>query len=278
MSSTLHLNCLSNATEVNESICEETRQQGELPGPMYVVLAVYLFFLTIFGILVNGAVIYLYFSRRETATVSNMYIVALCLCGFLIATLGIPFAAASSIRHHWLFGDGICKLHGFLLTGLGIVMIALLTGIAIDKYIHIVWYQAHRKVTKSFALGIITLCYVYGVIWGILPLFGWNKYVLEPARLTCSVEWTGDFSNHSYAITILFTGLLIPVGVIASLYSSILKKVSRNSSTFILIGKLLLSKFIIFKRKLCLFFSKFGLFLIYPDHVTITHLLTVGCV
>lgn len=256
MSSTLHLNCLSNATEVNESICEETRQQGELPGPMYVVLAVYLFFLTIFGILVNGAVIYLYFSRRETATVSNMYIVALCLCGFLIATLGIPFAAASSIRHHWLFGDGMCKLHGFLLTGLGIVMIALLTGIAIDKYIHIVWYQAHRKVTKSFALGIITLCYVYGVIWGILPLFGWNKYVLEPARLTCSVEWTGDFSNHSYAITILFTGLLIPVGVIASLYSSILKKVSRNSSTFILIGKLLLSKFIIFKRKLCLFFRR----------------------
>ncbi|XP_062614443.1 melanopsin-B-like [Saccostrea cucullata] len=192
---------------------------------MYTILAVYLFFVTIFGILVNGAIIYLYFSRKEIATTSNMYVVALCICGFLIAILGVPFAAASSIRHEWLFGDGLCKVHGFLLTGLGIVMIAILTGIAIDKYIFIVQYQSHHKVTKSVTLAIIIVCFVYGVTWGILPLFGWNKYVLEPARLTCSVDWTGDIANHSYVITILFTGLIIPVSIIAYLYTSILKRV-----------------------------------------------------
>lgn len=225
MLSSLSSNCSPITSDENVSICE-TEPTPELPAAMYVALAIYLFLLSLFGILVNGAFIYLYFSRKEIATVSNLYVVALCFCGFLISTLGVPFAAASCIRHEWIFGDGLCKLHGFLLTGLGIVMIALLTGIALDKYIYIVRYHAHHKVTKSVAMAIIVSCNIYGIIWGILPLFGWNKYTLEPARLTCSVEWTGDISNHSYAITILFTGLLIPVGAIVYLYSTILQRVS----------------------------------------------------
>lgn len=218
------LDCVLNFSE-NVSSCE-MEKHASLPDAVYVVLAIYLFFITIFGILVNGAIIYLYFSRKEIATISNMYVVALCVCGFLIAIFGVPFAAASSIRHEWLFGEGLCKVHGFLFTGLGIVMIAILTGIAIDKYIFIVRYQFHHKVTKNVALMIIAGCYVYGVIWGLLPLFGWNHYVLEPVKLTCSVEWTGDVVNQSYAITIMFTGLLIPVSIIAYLYSSILRRVS----------------------------------------------------
>lgn len=116
---------------------------------------------------------------------------------------------------------------------------------------------------KSFVLGIIILCYVYGVIWGILFLFGWNKYIFEFVRFICFVEWIGDFLNYFYVIIILFIGFLILVGVIVSLYLLILKKVSWNLLIFILIGKLLLSKFIIFKRKLCLFFEDWFFFYLF---------------
>lgn len=131
---------------------------------------------------------------------------------------------------------------------------------------------------KSFVLGIIILCYVYGVIWGILFLFGWNKYVFEFVRFICFVEWIGDFLNYFYVIIILFIGFLILVGVIVSLYLLILKKVSWNLLIFILIGKLLLSKFIIFKRKIMFIFLKIGFFFIYIDYVIIIYLLIVGCV
>lgn len=131
---------------------------------------------------------------------------------------------------------------------------------------------------KSFVLGIIILCYVYGVIWGILFLFGWNKYIFEFVRFICFVEWIGDFLNYFYVIIILFIGFLILVGVIVSLYLLILKKVSWNLLIFILIGKLLLSKFIIFKRKIMFIFLKIGFFFIYIDYVIIIYLLIVGCV
>lgn len=131
---------------------------------------------------------------------------------------------------------------------------------------------------KSFVLGIIILCYVYGVIWGILFLFGWNKYIFEFVRFICFVEWIGDFLNYFYVIIILFIGFLILVGVIVSLYLLILKKVSWNLLIFILIGKLLLSKFIIFKRKIMFIFLKIGFFFIYLDYVIIIYLLIVGCV
>lgn len=158
--------------------------------------------------------------------VSNMYIVVFCLCGFLIVIFGILFVVVFSIRYYWLFGDGMCKFYGFFLMGLGIVMIVLMIGIVIDKYIYIVWFQVYCKVMKSFVLGIIILCYVYGVIWGILFLFGWNKYIFEFVRFICFVEWIGDFLNYFYVIIILFIGFLILVGVIVSLYLLILKKVS----------------------------------------------------
>lgn len=120
----------------------------------------------------------------------------------------------------------MCKFYGFFLMGLGIVMIVLMIGIVIDKYVYIVWFQVYCKVMKSFVLGIIILCYVYGVIWGILFLFGWNKYIFEFVRFICFVEWIGDFLNYFYVIIILFIGFLILVGVIVSLYLLILKKVS----------------------------------------------------
>ena len=58
-------------------------------------------------------------------------------------------------------------------------------------------------------------CLVLGLIWPILPLFGWSHYTLEGALTSCTVEWAErSFNVVSYNITIWICGFLIPLIII----------------------------------------------------------------
>lgn len=62
---------------------------------------------------------------------------------------------------------------------------------------------------------IIILCTLFGLLWSILPIFGWSHYSIEGAYTSCSVEWNERSLNViSYNITIFIFVFIIPLAAI----------------------------------------------------------------
>lgn len=59
-------------------------------------------------------------------------------------------------------------------------------------------------------------CFILGLIWATLPIFGWSHYSLEGVQTSCSVEWNEkNFNVLSYNVTILIAVFILPVSIIA---------------------------------------------------------------
>ena len=69
-----------------------------------------------------------------------------------------------------------------------------------------------KNITFQFKACSIMACLMLGLLWPVLPLFGWSHYTLEGALTSCTVEWAERSLNVvSYNITIWIGGFLIPL-------------------------------------------------------------------
>ena len=96
----------------------------------------------------------------------------------------------------------------------------------IDKYLYWIyktdiWLFRYLVVYKPINLSIlrfkyklltIFVCLMLGLLWAVLPLFGWSHYTLESGLTSCTVEWSERSLNVvSYNITIWLLGFLAPL-------------------------------------------------------------------
>ncbi|KAJ8304213.1 hypothetical protein KUTeg_017796 [Tegillarca granosa] len=155
---------------------------------------------------------------------TNSLVTFLSLCNFLISTLAIPFVAAAAMARNWIFGQIGCEFHGFIVTGLGLTQIGILSVISLERYFIIV-RRSNRYTKKCYVL-IVSSCVVYGFTCAIFPLFGWNSYSLEAGRLSCSIDWSqGTFNYISYCVFLLVVGLLVPLIIIITAYTYIIRAI-----------------------------------------------------
>ncbi len=79
-------------------------------------IAVYMGFLTFFGIFNNSIVLFLYYRYKNLHNPVNMFLINISLGDFIVSCLGSPFMFASAVAGHWLFGDGGCTWYAFIVT------------------------------------------------------------------------------------------------------------------------------------------------------------------
>ena len=61
----------------------------------------------------------------------------------------------------------------------------------------------------------ILVCLMLGLLWPVLPLFGWSHYTLESGLTSCTVEWAERSLNVvSYNVTIWLAGFIAPLTII----------------------------------------------------------------
>ena len=72
-----------------------------------------------------------------------------------------------------------------------------------------------KTVTYKTKILSIIACLLFGLLWPILPLFGWSYYTLEGGLTSCTVEWSERSSNViSYNVTIWIGGFFLPLVII----------------------------------------------------------------
>lgn len=83
-----------------------------------------------------------------------------------------------------------------------------------------------QDLESAKARGIILACILFGLLWAVLPMFGWSYYALEGALTSCSVIWNDkSFNVVSYNITIFIFVYFLPLVVIFKVNFALIRSV-----------------------------------------------------
>ena len=217
MSQTLH----------NSPVTMRGHEENTISSEVGLTIALILAMFSAGAFILNGAVITLFIIRKDLLTPTNVFIMTLSLCDFLIAFLGNPLAIVSSAMRRWYFGRSVCVWYGFTMTFLGLTAISLLTAISVDRYVLIVHTMRAVTISKRTSMVSVICCGMWGFFWALMPLLGWNGYVTEINGLACSVDWQGKTKAAvSYIILLLICCLVIPMILIGFSYVRIFMTVS----------------------------------------------------
>ena len=76
----------------------------------------------------------------------------------------------------------------------------------------------------------IAFSWIYGSIWVIPPLFGWNRFIFEGFGTTCTFDYVSkEMWDRLYVMTLVTGGFFIPLLTIIISYTFILIKLSKRS-------------------------------------------------
>ncbi len=120
------------------------------------------------------------------------------------------------LQLRWPFGKIGCDLTATLMFFIGCTSVYMLVAISLQRYYIIRKPLNIKKITKKTTLIVISISCAIGLIWSLLPLFGWSRFVLEGSLTSCGPDFhSKTFNNLSFNITLFLTVFVIPFCIIA---------------------------------------------------------------
>nr|WCQ76400.1 ultraviolet sensitive opsin 1 [Notolioon sp. CRS 2022] len=190
----------------------------------YLLGLLYIFFFILSSV-GNGLVIWIFSSAKTLRTPSNMFVVNLATCDFMMM-IKAPIFIYNSFNRGFAAGYFGCQIFAFLgsLSGIGAGMTNAC--IAYDRYTTIA-KPFDTKLTRTKAFVMILCIWGYTVPWALLPLFEvWGKYVPEGYLTSCTFDYLlNTFDNHMFVAVIFVCSYVIPMSLIIYYYSQIVSHV-----------------------------------------------------
>ena len=194
--------------------------------------------LLIFGLLVCGLlnllVIVVLLKKGNEISYMDLLMISLAISDLLQASVGYSVEV-----HSYYMATSIsstsCKISAFSTTFLGLVSISHLVGIALERHIIIRYPIKMRDWLRCNALSlyVIVPSWLYGFVWALFPLFGWNRYMRVPhMKHSCGLDMTStDLKYTSYTYNLLVWCFVIPIIIISYCTFHICKSL-RSQRTF----------------------------------------------
>ncbi len=200
------------------------------------ILGVVCLCLGLCGIMFNSVLLYICLCRKEMRNSINSFMIVLTFLNLVGCLTEMPFIVISnfSCRYfllnfnslfddvnkfpqlRWPFGKIGCDLTATLMFFIGCTSVYMLVAISLQRYYIIRKPLNIKKITKKATLIVIGICCASGLIWSLLPLFGWSSYVLEGSLTSCGPDFhSKTFNNLSFNITLFLTVFVIPFCIIA---------------------------------------------------------------
>lgn len=94
-------------------------------------------------------------------------------------------------------------------------------------------FQVDKKPTRVWAYIIVVSIWIYSTVFSSLPLFGIGKYVPEGYLTSCSFDYLStDWNTRVFILSFFVAAWVIPLSIIVSCYTAIVRYVSRASREF----------------------------------------------
>ncbi|XP_046393049.1 rhodopsin-like [Ischnura elegans] len=177
----------------------------------------------------NGVVIYVFSTTKALRTPSNMLVLNLALSDFLMMVIQCPFMLINCFYETWIFGPLMCDLYAFFGSLFGCTSIWTMATISLDRYNVIVKGMAGKPLTIKRALLWLIIVWTHALLWTILPMIGWNRYVPEGNMTSCGTDYlTKEWFHKSYILVYSFFCYFTPLFTIIYSYFFIVQAVAAH--------------------------------------------------
>lgn len=149
----------------------------------------------------NGVVVYVFLMTPALRTPSNLLVINLAFSDFIMMIIMSPPMVINCYYETWVLGPLMCDIYAMVGSLCGCASIWTMTAIAVDRYNVIVKGMSAKPFTIKKALLEILLIWLFGLLWTILPMVGWNRYVPEGNMTSCGTDYvTKDWIAKSYIL------------------------------------------------------------------------------
>ncbi|XP_012278711.1 rhodopsin [Orussus abietinus] len=160
----------------------------------------------------NGVVCYVFLLTPSLRTPSNLLVVNLAFSDFIMMVIMCPPMVINCYFETWILGPLMCDIYAMVGSLCGGASIWTMTAIALDRYNVIVKGMSGTPLTIKRALLQILLIWTFALVWTILPMVGWNRYVPEGNMTACGTDFLADdwFSKSYilvYSVFVYYTPL-----------------------------------------------------------------------
>lgn len=188
------------------------------PSLHYLLALLYVLF-TFIALLGNGLVIWIFCSAKSLRTPSNMFVVNLAICDFMMM-LKTPIFIYNCIYTGFALGNLGCQIFGFMGTLSGIGAGTTNAAIAYDRYSTIA-RPLDGKLTRGQVMLFIVLIWSYTVPWGLMPVMGvWGRFAPEGFLTSCTFDYITDTPEiRTFTGTIFTFSYVLPMSLIIFYYS-----------------------------------------------------------
>ncbi|XP_071799511.1 opsin-5-like isoform X2 [Asterias amurensis] len=179
----------------------------------------------------NGTVLIISLRKRKNLKPIDLLTVNLALCDLTVCLIGYPLPVVSGFANRWSFGDAGCTWYGFC--GFFFPLNSMMTQMAMSicRYLKLCRKQFDDRLLGELMPKIIVSLWVYTLLWTIPPLIGWNSYVPERFKSSCTVDWASqDRVDRSYIICIFVFCYLVPLAGLLGSYIAIARKILNHRS------------------------------------------------
>ncbi|KAK7101386.1 probable G-protein coupled receptor 101 [Littorina saxatilis] len=164
-------------------------------------------------------------------SLSNFFVVSLCLCDLLAATLVVPAAALTFAVGEWPFGQVVCSVAGFSTSLFMFVSMTTLCVISVERYYSIrlpMHHAAHMTLTKT--LTAVLTVWVWAALLAALPLVGVGSYDYRHHRYHCSFGWREGGAHRVYVGLVATLCFVVPGVILVAMYLGVFR-VARQAAT-----------------------------------------------
>lgn len=224
-------NCtLTTINENGESICFESETET-LNMVKTAIVALFLIFIFLASVIGNILVFLVFCKKPALLTISNRFILNLTICNSLNTIVIMPFMFVTMISEVWMFGYIWCKATGFIMNTIFAASTLTLVAISIDRYCAVATPLHYTmKITRKRALLMTISVWIVAVVLSVPPLFGWNEYVFQSDKASCTVLWaTPSKWDKFYTLFLVSVSFALPLIVILWGYIIIFRAARNNS-------------------------------------------------
>ncbi|KAK2579978.1 hypothetical protein KPH14_012238 [Odynerus spinipes] len=193
------------------------------------ILGLVMIILGIMGWCGNGVVVYVFMMTPSLRTPSNLLVVNLAFSDFIMMVIMSPPMVINCYYETWILGTLMCNIYAMVGSLCGCASIWTMTAIALDRYNVIVKGMSGTPLTIKRALLQIVIIWLFGLLWTILPMVGWNRYVPEGNMTACGTDYLSkDWGSKSYILVYSVFVYYLPLFTIIYSYYFIVSTVAAH--------------------------------------------------
>ena len=167
------------------------------------------------------------YRKKVLRTITNMFIIALCVADILLACVAMPLTLASLIMDRWPFGDLICQIQGFCIHLLVFLSLQIITLTATNRNLNVVRPWLYKRIFTRWKtlLLILAVSLLTAVVMGILVVSLSSRYVFHPGKVICVMTFPSIHQSLRFTIAFSLLFVAFPAVIIFACYVRVLQTI-----------------------------------------------------